>query len=162
MDVCACLLLCFVSMFVYLDLDFAMLCALFGLVFFGFWGYLLVWLHMSLLWFVWVWPLMRHISVMLVCLIHTFLYSMRCWYVCLAALCHPFSFLCFFYIFAHLPACSCMNLCVVYTIIQWNYGHPIQTYIFPLRTPSICLITWLFALFYMLSMLCFPLFGSLC
>ena len=34
MDVCACLLLCFVFMFVYLDLDFAMLCALFGLVFF--------------------------------------------------------------------------------------------------------------------------------
>ena len=172
MDVCACLLLCFVSMFVYLDLDFAMLCALFGLVFFGFWGYLLVWLHMSLLWFAWVWPLMRHISVMLVCLIHTFLHSMWWCYACLANFVPPVWLSLLLCIFARLPTCSCMSLCllmsssliptnlyrfitrlwytrpqvplgilldrtcVVHTPILWNYGHPIQTYILPPRTPS--------------------------
>ena len=36
--------------------------------------------------------------------------------------------------------------CVVYTPISWNYGHPIQTYICPPRTPpSFHLITCLFA-----------------
>ena len=51
----------------------------------------------------------------------------------LLVLCHPFGFLC---IFAHLPTCSCMSLCVVYTPISWNCGHLIQTYICPFRTLS--------------------------
>ena len=30
-------------------------------------------------------------------------------------------------IFARLPTCSCMSLCVVHALVSWNYGHPIQT-----------------------------------
>ena len=59
MHVYACLLLCFVFMFAYLDLGFAMLFALCGLVLVGFWGHLLVWLHLSLLWLVWMRLLVR-------------------------------------------------------------------------------------------------------
>ena len=51
------------------------------------------------------------------------------------ALCHPFGFLGFYAFFACLPTCSCMSLCVVHTPIQWSYGHSIQTYICPPRTP---------------------------
>ena len=55
----ACLLLCFVSMFACLDLGFAMLFTLYGLVLVGFWGHLLVWLYLSLLWLVWMRLLVR-------------------------------------------------------------------------------------------------------
>ena len=80
MHVFACLLLCFISFLTHLDLVFATLCALSGLVLIRLWGYLLVWLHLSLLWLIGMWPLLRYISVMLVCLMHTLslLRSMVC------------------------------------------------------------------------------------
>ena len=89
-------------MFAYLDLGFAMLCALFGFVPVSLWGYLLVWMHLSLLW--------------LVRCDHLWDTSPWCWYawythfstlcdvdmLAFLALCHPFGFLCFF---ASLHAC---------------------------------------------------------
>ena len=80
---------------------------------------------------------MRYTFVVSVCLIHTFLYSVWCWYACLAyfvPLVWLSSLQC---IFACLPTCSCMSLCVVHIPIQWNYGHSIQTYICPPKTPSL-------------------------
>jgi len=41
-------------MYASLDLGFAMLYALLGLVLVGLWGHLLVWLHLSLLWLIWM------------------------------------------------------------------------------------------------------------
>ena len=88
---------------------------------------------------------MRYTSVVLVCLIHTFLHSMRCWYACLACFVPPVWLSLLLCIFTRLPTCSCMNLCVVHTPIQWNYEHSIQIYICPLKTPS---FVW--------SYVCFP------
>ena len=105
----ACLLLCFITMFTYLDLGFAMLCSFHGLVLVGLWGHLLVWLHPSLLWLVWIWPLMSHIFMMLVCLVLTFLYSVQC-YACFVPLVWLSLLLC---IFAHLPTYSCMSPCLL-------------------------------------------------
>ena len=111
----------------------------------------------------------------LVCLIHTFLHSVRCCMLALLALCYLFGFLCFFCIFVCLPTCSCMSLCVIHTPIQWNYKHSIQTYICPPKTPPFCLITHLFAFhvlhifvcpclasFAILSLACFSLHLFLC
>ena len=134
------LLLCFISMLASIDLGVAMLCALHGLV--------LVWLHMSLVLLVWMQPLVRCTSVVLVCLIHTFLCSMQCRYACLACFVPPIWLSLLSCIFARLRTCSYMSLCVVHTPIQWNYGHSIQTYSCPPKTPSFCLITCLFALSY--------------
>ena len=67
----ACLLLYYISMFACLDLGFGMLCAFCRLVLVGISGHLLVWLHLSLLGFVWMWPLVRYTPVVLVCLIFT-------------------------------------------------------------------------------------------
>ena len=50
-------------------------------------------------------------------------------------LCAPIWLSLLLYIFVRLPICSCMSLCVVHTPIQWKYGHSIQTYICPPRTP---------------------------
>ena len=156
MHVYACLLLCFMPMFAFLDLGFAMLCALCGLVLVGHWGHLLVWFHSSLLWHVWIWPLMRHISIMFVCLLLTFLYSVRS-YDCLACTRDPESHI---GILLH-------GVCVVHTPILWNYGNPIQTYICPLRTPSlfdsmfVCPCLALFASV-SLCMLFMPLYYLLC
>ena len=113
MHVYACLLICFISMFACLDLGFAMLCALRGLVFVGLWGHLLVWLHSSLLWLVSVWLLVRHISIMLVCLTHTFLYSMWWCYACLACFVPPIWLSLLPCILAHLPTFSWMSLCLL-------------------------------------------------
>ena len=47
----------------------------------------------------------------------------------------PVGFLC---IFTRLLTCPCMSLaclCVVHASTQWSYGHSIQTYICPSRTP---------------------------
>ena len=126
------LLLCFISVFASLDLDFAKLCALRGLVVVDLWGHLLVWLDLPLLCLVWVWPFVRHISVMLVCLIHTFLYFVRCCCACFVPLVWHSLLLC---IFARLLRCSCISLYVIHIPISWNYGHSIQTYICPPRTP---------------------------
>ena len=116
------------------------------------WGHLLVWLHLSLLWFVWMWPLMRYIFVMLVCLIHTFLHFVRCWYACLACFMPSVWLSLLLCVFAHLPTCSYMSVFIVRTPISWSYGHPIQTYICPTRTPPFCMITCLFALRLALSL----------
>ena len=64
----------------------------------------------------------------------------------------------FFFFFAHLPTCSCLSLCAVHTPIQWNYGHLTQTYICPPKTPSFCLITYLFGSS-CASHVCLPMFG---
>ena len=128
MSMFAYLLLCFIPMLASLNLGFAMLCALHGLV--------LAWSHPSFLGIDWVWPFVRYTPVVLVCLIHTFLRFARRWYACLACFVPPVwlsLLLCF--LFACFPTCSCMCLCVVHNPIQWNYGHLIQTYICPPRTP---------------------------
>ena len=132
----ASLLLWFISMFACLDLGLVMLCALHGLVLVGLWGYLLVWLHLSLLWIVWMLPFVRHTSVVFVCLIHTFLCSAWCLYGWLAFFVPPVWLSVLLCIFVRLPTCSCMSLCVVHSPISWNYGYSIQTYISPSRTPS--------------------------
>ena len=75
---------------------------------------------------------------------HTFLCFVRCWYACLACFAPPIWLSLLLCIFARLPTCSCMSLCVVHIPIQWNYGHSIQTYICPPRTPSFFFITYLF------------------
>ena len=98
-------------------------------------GFVLRWLHLPLLGFVRMWPPVRYTSVVLVCLLYTFLYSMRCWYACLSCFAPPVWLSLLLCIFAHLPTCSCMSLCVVHTSIQWSYGQLIQNYIFPPRTP---------------------------
>ena len=54
MHVYACLFPCFISMFVCLDLGFAMLFAFYGLMLVGLWGHLLMWLHSSFSWLVWM------------------------------------------------------------------------------------------------------------
>ena len=170
MHVYACFLLCFISMFACLDLGFAMLFSRCGLAHVELWDHLLVWLHSSLLWLVWMWRLVRHISVMLVCLIHTFLHLVRWCYACLACFVTPIWISLLLCIFAHMPTCSCIGpcllvsssliptiscgftlvfdtrvlesligilfdgMCVIHTLNQWNYGHLIQTYIYPPRT----------------------------
>ena len=102
--------------------------------------------------------------MVLVCLIHTFLYSVRCWYACLSCFVLPVwlsSLLC---IFACLPTCSFMSLCsLMLSILQSNgimdtrskptfirLGHPLLFDNMPVCP------------FHMLSTLCFPPFGSLC
>ena len=79
------------------------------------------------------------------CLIYTFLCSVQCWYACCACFAPLIWLSLLLCIFALLPICSCMSLCVVHTSIQWSYGHLIQTYIFPPRTLPFCLITCFFA-----------------
>ena len=128
-----------------------MLCALCGFV--------LRWLHLSLVGFVWMWPLIRYTFVVSVCLLHTFLRSVRCWYACLACFAPPIwlpLLLCF--LVERLPTCSCMSLCVVRTSIQWSFGHSIQTYICPPKKPLFCLITCLFSSS-CASHVCLPPFG---
>ena len=132
----ASLLLWFISMFACLDLGLVMLCALHGLVLVGLWGYLLVWLHLSLLWIVWMLPFVRRTFVVFVCLIHTFLCSAWCLYGWLAFFVPPVWLFVLLCIFVRLPTCSCMSLCVIHSPISWNYGYSIQTYISPSRTPS--------------------------
>jgi len=121
----ACLLLCYISMFPCLDLGFAMLYALCGLVLVGLWGHL----------FVWFAPFRACLDVT-TCEIHlrgvgvldhTFLCSIRCCYACLVCFVILVWLCLLFYIFACLPTCSCMSQCVIHTPIQWNYGHSIQT-----------------------------------
>ena len=105
----------------------------------------------------------RYTFEVLECLFYTFLHSVRCWYACLAFFTPPVWLSLLLCILACLPTCSCMSLFVIHTSIQWNYGHLIQTYICPSRTPF-CLIIFCL-LFYMLfypftiSFLCF--FASL-
>ena len=124
----ACLLLCFIYILASLDLGFAKLWALCGLMF--------VWLHWSLLRLIGC----NHLrDIPLWCWCSWFTSSSASCDVdmfALLALHHPFGFLC---IFARLPTCLCMSLCVVCTPIQWNYGHSIQTYICP---PSTSLFVW--------------------
>ena len=100
MSMFACLLLCFISMLASLDLGFAMLCAPHGLVH--------VWLHPSLLRFVW----------MLVCLVYTFSTPCIVDMLALLALRHPFGFL---YFFASLHVCLHVHAWVcVLSIFQSN------------------------------------------
>ena len=66
MSMFVCLLLCFISILASLDLGFALLCALHGLV--------LMWSHLSPLELVLLLPFVRYIFVVLVCLIYTFLF----------------------------------------------------------------------------------------
>ena len=137
MSMFACFLLCFISMLASLNLGFATLCALYGLVL--------------------VDPQSHQLSVVAsilpkaslgvtTCETHLrgvgvldthFFFSALCDVdmLVLLALCHPFGFLCFFVSFACLLTYSCMSLCVVHIPFQWNYGHSIQTYICPPMTP---------------------------
>ena len=146
-----------------------------------------MWLHLSLLWLVWMWSLVRHISVMLVHLIHTFLHFVWWCYAFLSCFVPPVWLSLLLCIFARLPTCSCMSpcllvlsnlipiilceltlvfdthdlesllgilidgMCVIHTVIQWNYGHLIQIFIFPPRTP-----------YFVWKHVCLPSFGSLC
>ena len=144
MHVYACLHLCFISMFACLDLGFAMLCALHGLMLVGLWGHLLVWLHPSLLWIVWMWPLVRYTSMVLVCLMHT-LSLLR------ALLCLP-CLLCA----THLAFIASLHLCTLaYMFIHESVCCPYSNFM-ELWTPNpnlhlsswdtlYCLITCLFA-----------------
>ena len=66
-----------------------------------------------------------------------FLCFMRCCYACLACFVSPVWLSLLRCIFAYLPICSCMSLCVIHAPISWDYRHPIQTYICPPRTPSL-------------------------
>ena len=87
----------------------------------------------------------------------TFLCSVRCWFACFAP---PIWLSLLFCIFAHLPTCSCMSLCVVHTPIQWNYGHSIQTYVCPPpRTPP---FVWQYVSlsFHVLHMFIYPRLAS--
>ena len=113
----ACLLLYFISMLASLDLDFAILYALCGLV--------LVWSHLSLLRIDWVSPLVRNTFVVLVCLIHAFLHFMRCWYAHLACFAPPISLsllLCIFHDCLHVYALVCMSSILQSngTIVAWS------------------------------------------
>ena len=112
MHVYAFLLLCFISIFASLDLGFAMLFSLLGLLLVSLWGHLLVWLHLSLSWLVWMWPFMRHIFVMWVCLIHTFLRSVQWCYAFLAYFVPPIwlsLLLCIFARLLHVHAWVCVS-----------------------------------------------------
>ena len=107
MHVYVCLLLYFMSMFASLDLGLAMLSAPHGFV--------LVWLHPSPLWFIWVWPLVRHIPLVPVCWMHT---SARCNVACHACFVPLVCFLCFL---ASLHACLHVHAWVcVSSILQSN------------------------------------------
>ena len=64
------------------------------------------------------------------------LHFVRCWYACLACFAPLIWLSLLLCIFARLPTCSCISLCVVHILIQWNYGHSIQTYICPPRSLS--------------------------
>ena len=184
-------------MFTCLDLGFAMLGVLRGLVLVGLWGHLLVFgcIHSTCglfrcnhLW--------EHIPVMLVCLLHTLsphraiscLPCLLCathlaffasLYFCTLAYMFVHEYLCLLVSSSLIPTISCKftpvfdtwhpesllgillnGTCVVCTPIQWNYRHPIQTYICHPRTP---LFVWqyVFLPFRVLSMFVFPPFGSL-
>ena len=50
-------------------------------------------------------------------------------------------------IFARLPPYSCMSLCVVYTLIQWNYGHSILGHPLLFNNMFICLFVCFTCLF---------------
>ena len=65
------------------------------------------------------------------------LHSVRCWYACLACFAPLIWLSLLLCIFARLPTCSCISLCVVHILIQWNYEHLIQTYICPPRSLSL-------------------------
>ena len=56
---------------------------------------------------------MRHIFVILVCLIHTFIFSVQWCYACLACFVPPIWLSLLLCIFAHLPICSCMSPCLL-------------------------------------------------
>ena len=58
---------------------------------------------------------MRYTSMVLVCLLYTFLHSMQCWYACHACFKPPVWISLLLCLFARLPTCSCMSLCVVRT-----------------------------------------------
>ena len=152
-------------------LGFAMLCTLHGLMLVGLWGHLLMWLHLSLLWIVWMLPFMGYTSMVLACLIYTFLCSVRCCYACLACFVPPI-----WLFFASLHACLHVYAWVcVSSILQSNgtmdtqfkptfvlLGHPLlfdNMFVCPCLTlpliacllacfPSICFFACLLACFF--------------
>ena len=143
MSMFACLLLRFMSMFACLDLHLAMLCTLCELMLVGPWGHLHVWLHLSLLGLVWMQPLVRYTSVVLVCLIHTSLSTLcKVDIFALLALFHPFGFFC---LFASLHACLHVHACVYVSS----------------QDTLFCLITCLFAFLYAQHALFAPIWLSL-
>ena len=101
------------TMFSCLDLGFAMLCALCGLVLFSLWGHFLVWLHPSLLWLIWEWPLVKYNIVVLDCLMQTLspLCAMLCLPCLLCATCLSFfaslHFCMLAYMFMHESLLAC-------------------------------------------------------
>ena len=96
------------------------------------WGHLLVWLYPSLLWFVWMQPFIRYISMMLVCLMHTSLCSMQC-YAWLACFVPSFGSLCFF---ASLHACLHVHawVLVLACVIKPNSYHLVWVHTCPWYT----------------------------
>ena len=79
------------------------------------------------------------------CFVHTFPSFLLHAMICLPCLfVSPVGFLC---IFTRSLTCPCMSLawwCVIHTSTQWSYGHLIQTYICPLRTPPfVCFFAYL-------------------
>jgi len=133
MHVYACLLLCFISMFACLDLGFAVLCALRGLVLVDLWGHLLVWLHPSLLWIVWMWPLVRYTFMVLVCLMH--ILSPLCALLCLPCLLYAtrLAFIASLHACLHVHAWVCVSSILQFhgTMNTWSkptfilLGHPL-------------------------------------
>ena len=155
----ACLLLCFISMFTCLNLGLAMLYALCGFKFVSIWGHLLAWLHPPLLWLVgcdhlwntspWCW-----------CAWYT-PFSTSCNVVMLAllALCHPFSFLCFF---ASLHTCLHVHVWVCVSSILQSHGtmDARSKPTFFLLGHLLCLIICLFASVWILLLFALPPWSS--
>ena len=98
----------------YLDLGFDMLFALHGFMCVGLLAYVVA---STPLVACWMQSLIRYTFVVLVCLRHIFLRSMQCWYACLVCFVPPVWLSLLHCIFARLPTCSCMSLCVIHTPI---------------------------------------------
>ena len=136
LHVYACLLLCFMLMLASHVLGFATLDALCG--------YVVMrlrstprrpCLHVT------TWDTSSWCRLLRTCLSSFLLFAMIC-LPCLFV--PPVDFIC---IFTRLLTCPCMSLawyCVVHASTQWSYGHSIQTYICPSRTPSfVCFLACL-------------------
>ena len=98
---------------------------------------------------VWMWPFGKHLQIP-GCFVHTFPFSLHAM-LCLPCLfAPPVGFLCIFTCLLTHPCFSLACWCVVHASTQWSYGHLIQTYICPSRTPPFvcflaCLPSRLFA-----------------
>ena len=91
------------------------------------------------------------------CFVHTFpLFHFMRWYAYHACLCHPMAF------YAFLHSCLHVHAWVLLTSVssmlqQWSYGHSIQTYICPSRTPPfVCFFACLPSCLFVCFLVSFP------